>query len=335
MKIAWFGLFILLTLNNVLAANLSCDQDFSLNAINTIPEGKVKGNVKLLVDDKLKTKWHQQEGELRGIAIVTHAMNFRSDYMENIVEILNKDGIKALNVSLPGYREVKDSITDKLQEDRVTIEGMPGYMYLTTRYDRLKNHPERIPNLGRIHEHLVKAYCLAKKEADKHSVPVYFVGFSMGAISFVSLFTNPELEIELEVERMILLAPAFMSNFSRHAMGFVSKVAGNSEFGNFDKDYHFNKTQKFKAFRPVVDANNMLLENDIQEANIPTLVFVDPGDNIVGIDGLKKQINSNLTNWNLIEIKGDEARKHIVSREDIVGSEEWHRMKRLLLDFLQ
>jgi hypothetical protein len=83
-----------------------------------------------------------------------------------------------------------------------------------------------------------------------------------------------------------------------------------------------------------------LNKNNFNNTNIPTLIFIDPNDELIRVAGLKKNITRyNLTNWSitLITSKGAEIRPnyhHLIIDNKSLSHDTWQYIRENSMYFL-
>jgi len=137
--------------------------------------------MELKIDDALKSKWYLPQAETQSVTLLVHGLNFRADYMKDIIDLLVNSGSAVLNVSIPGYRETLDPKTGSPYVDiEQSFNANAGFGIGYRAIDKLAMHPEHNASLNDIYSHLMSAYCLAKDYSNQHKVPLNLSGFSMG-----------------------------------------------------------------------------------------------------------------------------------------------------------
>ena len=74
--------------------------------------------------------------------------------------------------------------------------------------------------------------------------------------------------------------------------------------------------------------------------NIPTLVLMDPGDELVDFDGISDMIKKDhLDSWRLVTVDTSKTThkkiyRHLAFNKDCFGDTEWNRIKKIMENFL-
>ncbi|MFZ4617852.1 MAG: alpha/beta hydrolase, partial [Rectinemataceae bacterium] len=234
-------------------------------------------------------------GNPTSIALVIHGLNLRPDWMRDVASLLNAGGADALLVGLSGHNG-----------EETGLAGVTREQWLDEAY---------------------QAYRVAREAADASGLPLYFVGFSLGGTIGLELLAE-NFPAPVAFDRMILLAPAAAPQ------GALRSVL---LFGLFGQDFVV-PSLSIRSYRAntggaTVSAYAALFEmvrsiegSDLSRFNMPTLVFIDPQDELVSEDGLKALIRAgSLDRWTLIELthEGVSPRSgyhHIILNEESLGS---------------
>ncbi|GMO27608.1 MAG: hypothetical protein Ta2F_03190 [Termitinemataceae bacterium] len=187
------------------------------------------------------------------------------------------------------------------------------------------------------------AYNKASEIAAKKNVPLYFAGFSLGALVFPVNMINmiDDAAQEKMFSKMILFAPAIATKNIACAI----KIAGI-----FAKDDKIIKSKSPIAYRAndgtSIGAYKALFELKKQfkkkpPLNIDTLVFIDKKDEVISNVQLKKIIKKySLSNWKLVTIHSEPQSDirpkfyHLIIDANCVGTETWKTITSTISAFL-
>lgn len=247
-------------------------------------------------------KWIKtNEKPPRAVTLVIHGLNLRPEKMDSIAQELNQMGQDVFRASLSGHRNNK-------------IE--------TSNVDRKK--------WG---EDLFIAYCRARQEADKNHVPLYFVGYSLGGLINLDMMNDPQNNISYD--RMVLLAPAISVHTTSYLVKILSVLGKNFEVPSAANEaYRSNCNGTTNAaYNGLFESIAELEKNGIKQNDTPTLVLIDPRDELVSEKGLMAMMkNHKLEKWSLFEVSNDEttlksgAYHHLIIDEKSLGEKEWRIM---------
>jgi alpha-beta hydrolase superfamily lysophospholipase len=259
------------------------------------------------------TRWYKtKKGEkLKGVALMIHGLNLRPDKMQPIASKLTEFGIDVLELSLRGHG---DNYThqDDMADDEARLDA-----FKAVSYPLWQNETDL-------------AYIQVRKEAEQKNVPLFFIGYSLGALMGLDLFASRP---HVSYDRMVLFSPATKI----HAIHYLGRVL--SPFTRLvipslgPESYLANrKGTPVAAYNALFDALKHFEKHASQKINIPTLVFIDEQDEFIPEWGLRKLIKEEkLDQWQLhIVQKGKDVRfgtfHHYIIDEYSVGKAVWEAM---------
>ena len=254
---------------------------------------------------------------VRGVALLVHGLNLRPDKMDAIGGVLAGSGYLTLRMALTGHLGGTDDAREMAEDTR-----------------------ERwLADLGRAAE-------IVRAEAAKRQVPVIMSGYSLGGLLTVDYLIRGG-EDGLRPARMILFAPGISIRPAFHALSAL-KILGR----NF-----VVPSRSLKEYRAVLEGTAMgaylasddslaAVESALESgrgariAGIPTLVVMDPEDELIHLKGIRRQIEAyRLKAWSVLEIsnvatevKG--ANHHFIIDETALGHEVWASVGAKIRDFL-
>jgi esterase/lipase len=254
-------------------------------------------------------RWYQRKNpeKINGVALVIHGLNGRPDKMESIIAEMTAAGIDCLNLSLRGHGENYSQLndTDSAEARLQAFKSASYQLWRTETY---------------------QAYQQAKKRSNRYGTCLFFVGFSMGGLLGVDLFSsNPYIKFD----KMVLFAPAlkmYNRNFLLKTMSpFEGLVVPSFSPGS----YRANKGTPMAAYNALFEASKHFERHLDPKINVPTVVFIDKQDELISFSGLKNMIRKqNLDQWNLHPVKKDKTATeiemhHILIDEASVGKRMW------------
>ena len=288
----------------LLSFNLSCISSYkrTKEEIKQIKSKRVLMDKHILISQKLKKP--------KAIALVCHGLNLKPLKMSSITDLLNSQGVKTYLVSLTGHRGNQDEMRDV--------------------------------SSGKWLKDLHGAYLLAKKKAEELKVPFYFVGYSLGGV-LNEMMMETQVLGEIKYDKVILFAPA-ISLRSYTYLILLTKALGNRTILPSIPvgDYRANKGTSVAAYDALFTYIGTLdSKEQYKNLNVPTLVFIDPKDELVSHSGLRNLIKShNLSQWKLVTLnKSGLAKKgrktyHIIIDKQSLGEDTWNKVKKTISDFL-
>jgi esterase/lipase len=151
-------------------------------------------------------------------------------------------------------------------------------------------------------------------------------------------------EENVEFAGIILFAPAIAIKRTARAGIFVSDIflaASAIIKSRAPIEYRAQKGVSISAYNALFELEDNLYKNEFKNCNIPTLIFIDPKDELINISKLQKSItNYNLSNWNIVTVSntGNEIKPnyhHLIIDNKCVSSETWDIIKEKILFFLE
>lgn len=250
-------------------------------------------------DDDETSKWFSAIGpKAKAIALVAHGLNLKPSKMNSLVKVLTNENIEVLRVSLGGHRGSQR-------------EG------LYTTHQGWRNEFQA-------------HYCLALKKAKRDSLPIYYLGFSLGALIGLDFLNTQDFH---QVKKMILISPATDVHWYSKIPGKLGWIGGKISLPSKNlKEYRSQPSTSLASYTAMKKSQKSLVDMNINSLNIPTRIFVDPDDELVSLKKIKKRISKNsLDNWKLeaISNKGSTLKKtyhHLVVDKDSMGPKVWERV---------
>ncbi len=254
-------------------------------------------------------RWYPRKNpeKLNGVALVIHGLNGRPDKMESIIAEMTASGIDCLNLSLRGhgknYSQLND--TDSAEARMQAFKSVSYQLWRTETY---------------------QAYQQVKKRSNRYGTCLFFVGFSMGGLLGVDLFTsNPYIKFD----KMVLFAPALKMHNRNFLLKTMSPFAGLVVPSFAPGSYRTNKGTPMAAYNALFEAAKHFEKHLDPKINVPAVVFIDKQDELISFSGLKNMIRKqNLDQWNLHPVKKDRTAteiemRHIMIDEASVGKHMW------------
>ncbi|WP_413577332.1 alpha/beta hydrolase [Bdellovibrio sp. HCB290] len=241
----------------------------------------------------------------RAVAIVVHGLNINPGKMRTIENALLGDRIDVLHVSLSGHNNninIFKRVSAKMWE-RDTL----------------------------------RAYCLASQRANKYSIPVFYVGFSLGGVMGVAISSKYE---KVHFDKMALFAPALSirrANFLTRLLNSLNPLALIPNVMN--RDYYASALgTPVSAYKATLDTSAYLAKHtNRNRINTSTLLFYDRRDELISPTGTFEYMRAHrLTNWKTYQVEKRPFSRasrfhHIMIDPASVGEKKWADMKSALL----
>ena len=259
------------------------------------------------------TRWYPSKDpeKLNGAALVIHGLNGRPKKMESIIAAMTAAGIDCLNLSLWGHGENYPQLSDSdSQEARMRAFKTASYKLWRTE--------------------IYQAYLQVKKRSNRYGVCSFFVGFSMGGLLGVDLFTsNPYVKFD----KMVLFAPALKMHNRNYLLKTMSPFPGLviPSFG--PEAYRANSGTPMAAYNALFDASSHFEKNLDMKINVPTVIFIDEQDELISFSSLQDMIrHQKLDQWKIHPVKKDKTATeiemhHIIIDAASVGRHMWKEIE--------
>lgn len=230
------------------------------------------------------------------VTLVVHGFNNRPAAMLPLIRWLNDHGSDAWLVCLYGHRE-----------------GAMNLLNITS---------------GVWQEEMLRAYEVAKEEADRHKVPLYFLGYSLGALLGQSMLVLPMQTAAFD--KQVLLAPAIALRRRAFLLRFLFYFGKTVALPSFTPStYRVHSSLPLIAYRVLFGEERKLQKAEGNKLNIPTMVLIDPKDELISHKKLLQLIRRlGLIKYRVVgldkKLKGRKVRyHHLIIDEQTMGKEAW------------
>jgi pimeloyl-ACP methyl ester carboxylesterase len=249
---------------------------------------------------------------LKGVAVVVHGLNLDPARMGAVIAALNEAGVDAIQLSLRGHgdnfrrREGMDAVLSRLEE----FKGVSRALWV---------------------EETLKGCEQARTAAQRKGVPLFLVGFSFGGLLGLDLLAA---DPEVSFDRALLFAPALSLRGWDYAIRLFSPFPRMVIPTLAPAAYLANPGTPMAAYNALFETLDHFESRIGPGLNIPTLVVMDPGDELVSFNGLKQlAAEHHLSQWRFFPL--DRRRsllngmlRHIVIDEASVGRHAWAEIKK-------
>lgn len=266
-------------------------------------------------------RWFAQApgGPMTGVALVVHGLNLNPDRMINIIRTLNASGIGALRVSLQGHGDNFTPI-DGMDQAEARMEAFKAVSYHKWAGD------------------LLPAYRHIRQLSSRKELPLFLVADSYGALLALALILT---EADVQFDRMVLFAPALSMRSRNHIIRLLSPFPKWVWPSFAPKFYRANRGTPQAAYQVVFETLERFEGALGPKINIPTLVFIDPKDELISYPGLRKlKEKQKLDQWRFHHITKDRPTAttrihHLIITPAAVGRSTWREMTQRMLDHFQ
>jgi alpha-beta hydrolase superfamily lysophospholipase len=257
-----------------------------------------------------RTTWMvPKDGWERAVAVLVHGLNGKPNRMNAIAYILNEVGVRVLRVTLRGH--------GCLDIHDLQVVRMEDWFY-----------------------DLQRAYCIALHYANEHDLPLYYVGYSAGGGLILDLMQR-KLEENILFDKMIFFAPGislsipgFVLSRIVLSLNTIWPIAHWSSSllvpSITPEEYRCYIGTPLAAYNARLHAMQHLETIGLERLdNIPTIIFIDPQDELVSKTGIQKMIQkAGMKNWEIIEInkKRSQFPHHLIIDPVSTGDEQWGKI---------
>ncbi len=183
------------------------------------------------------------------------------------------------------------------------------------------------------------AYDEALEHAEILQRPLYFLGFSLGALLGVHyLIRHPHHKFQ----KAILLAPATHTNLWNLIPAFLGNFFPKLKIPSLNlPNYRQSSSTTLFEYKKIYDLQNQIknnLKNDKNEINIPTLLIFNSQDELVDTHKLSKFAGLNPM-WRTLKLTNYDSllpRKyhHLIIDSEAIGAEGWEKVLKSLTGHL-
>lgn len=265
-------------------------------------------NMKLSDNSTFSTPLWTKEpaGPKKAIVVVLHGLNLKPEKMDDWAHVLLNHQAVVIRLSLYGHSG------DEAHMAEVSAD--------------------------RWRDQFNQAMSEAQNLAEKYQVPIYFLGFSLGALVGIEWQAHHDPVFQ----KMVLIAPALtVPWYSRAAVNALS-IFGQGFMlpSRSPKEYRAQKGTSIAAYQALFQLKDSLLKEHFKNANVKTLLIMDRYDELISSKNIRKIIWENrLSNWQLEIIDNRYAYdnygfRHLMVDEEAMGPDLWTAVTSMMLNHL-
>jgi esterase/lipase len=259
-------------------------------------------NFKVHPQDLDGNRWlYSQEKKINGVAFVLHGLNTKPSAMDFIGHFLNRKGVHVFRGALTGHF----GNVEELVSREIWLQDTE------------------------------KAYTEALKKSQELKVPLYFVGYSLGALLFMDLVANSKKKIE--VEKTILFSPALSIAAHLRFFSFIFYLPGSFKLPSRNlKEYRSSDYTTFAAYDALWKSYGHI---DWKKITPPkALVIMDEDDELVSFGGIKYLVKK-IPGWELFEVDTTGSRNsrqyhHLTFNDTCYAEGVWATIEERMENFL-
>lgn len=265
-----------------------------------------------LDDKELGLTWHRHEAP-QAVVVLVHGLNLEPTAMMDIEQALFASGMDVLSVSLSGHSNALSTESRLLQFRETGFADWQADME--------------------------QAVDRAAQRATQTGRPLHLVGFSLGGLLSADYLARHANRSSINIDRMVLFAPALSLKWSSYLLYplqvfpyvFLPSVAPVA--------YRANNYAPVSAYTALYEGVRAFNEGAGPALDIPTLVFMHPGDELVSAEGVQEFIRRHsLANWEYDTVsKSDDAGdvlNHLIIGPHSLGEQAWQNISDRMLEFL-
>ncbi|GHV83178.1 hypothetical protein AGMMS50212_05180 [Spirochaetia bacterium] len=259
--------------------------------------------------------WKTNNKTIKGVFVVAHGLNVKPSKMGTpetegtLVKFLLDSGYNVYRITLAGHSGSIENMQNVTEPD-----------WITGAYTQ---------------------YCEAKIAAECDNLPLYLLGFSLGALVFENLM-NKNTATPVEFEKVILFSPAIAIKNTAKTILMLQPFINDSSIINSasPEEYRAQRGASMGAYKIIFNMEKELCNASFLKSNIDTVIFIDKNDEMLSIGTLRNRINQyKLTNWHILEISNSGAvikpqYHHLLIDNRCVSPSTWQYITGSIIDFL-
>lgn len=237
----------------------------------------------------------------KAVTLVAHGLNQKPEAMLPLISLLAKEGSDVYLVRLSGHRNADNSIN--------TISALVW------------------------ENEMLQAYAVASEASSALSRPLFFLGYSLGALLAQS--TIVAITERTAFDKQVLLAPAIALRSGCYLLKLLFPAGMQKRVPSFSPAKHrVHNSLPLLVYDILFKEEQKVKASSFGKAAIATLLVIDPQDEMVSYKKLLGQINLNkLSNYRIVTLKS-RGYHHLIVDEPSMGAENWIRITNEITAFL-
>jgi esterase/lipase len=232
----------------------------------------------------------------KGVTLVVHGLNVKPSAMLDLIGWLNEQGSDACLLKLSGHYA---NSSDAWAMPRDTWQTEMKY-----------------------------AYDIGRKIASANGVPLFFLGFSLGGLLGPAILSAGNGIYQFD--KQLLFAPAIGLRTRSYLVKLSFFFNEKNRLPSFTPEpYRANNKLPILFYKIMFREERLLKKNLFKHVNIPTMVFIDPSDELISYRKLQKLSQKfKLTNFRMVTLDKDLAGRetkyhHLIISERTMGRKNW------------
>lgn len=243
----------------------------------------------------------------RAVTMVVHGLNVRPLAMKPLIDWLNAKGSDVYLVHLAGHSEKAGSI------ESVTSDSWDHNMLL--------------------------GYQQASENSRAANVPLYFLGYSLGALLGEDLIQFSDSAIHFD--KQVLIAPATAIRSRSYLLKLLFILNEKTTLPSYTPEpYQANTRLPIKIYKIMFRKEKALVKSRYTKLNIPTLLLIDRKDELISYRKLRRyRKRFSLSHWETMLLDSgmkayNRQYHHLIIDEASMGRPNWDKTTKGLSSFL-
>ncbi len=253
--------------------------------------------------------WIGEREKPKALVLVAHGLNLKPSRMRALAELVcNAESQYSCRVlSLPGHEELGES-----RMRRVSADSWK---------QRILEEVQQIERLSL-----------------EHQVPAYFMGYSLGGLLGEWAISQQSNRV---FEKVVLIAPSIATHSYTKVVSYLPMTGKMMLPSKNHPEYRANKGTSISAYRAMFRIMKELRESALRGVDLPTLVFLNPEDELVNHRRLIQWIDeSRLSRWRVAFVRDlrpsiSPSYHHLMIDQASMGAEAWTELATGIRDFLR
>jgi esterase/lipase len=240
------------------------------------------------------------------ITLVVHGLNVKPAAMLPLIKWLNGHGSDVYLIKLSGHRE-----------DAADTKNITSSIW---------------------EKEMLSGYVMAKEASIKNSVPLFFLGYSLGALLGQSMIKFSDKEVSFD--KQILIAPATAIRCRSHFIKVFFIFDKQTNLPSYaPKEYRVNDSLPLSMYKILFTEEKKILKAKFHKLNIPTIIFIDPKDELISYKKLKRYLRRfSLSNYQIVVLDGDLKSRngkyhHLIISPETMGKKNWELVTEKMKEF--